>query len=68
MTMCCASLPICRYWTYSYEGFHQRVKRIAKASNYKNVSKRIVRYWVAQFALAMHAHDPDERQRISNMC
>ena len=43
--------PLRGYWTYSFEGFHQRVKQIAKDSNYKNVSKRILRYWSVQFGL-----------------
>ena len=34
---------------------HQRVKKIAKNSNYRNVSKRIVFFSGVQFGMAMHA-------------
>jgi len=43
--------PLREFWCYSFEAFHQRVKHIARASNFKNVSKRIMRFWCMQFNL-----------------
>ena len=49
-----ADCSIHRYWCYSFEGMHQRVKKIAANSNYRNVSKRIVFYHSLQFGLRMY--------------
>lgn len=57
-----------RYWCYSFEGFHQRVKRIARNSNYRNVSKRILVYWAIQFGLTMSQTTAKERRALSNLC
>ena len=43
--------PMRGVWCYSFEGFHQKMKRIAEGSNYKNVSDRIIDFWCMQFAL-----------------
>ena len=43
--------PLREYWCYSYEGFHQRVKHIARNSNWQIVSKRIARFFVYSSAL-----------------
>ena len=58
--------PMREYWCYSYEGMHQRVKRISKNSNWRNVSKRIMRFWCWQFACVMAARG-NERIRLSNL-
>ena len=58
--------PMREYWCYSYEGMHQRVKRIASGSNWRNVSKRIMRFWCNQFRCLMGvAHDA--RSRLNNI-
>jgi hypothetical protein len=59
--------PMREYWCYSYEGFHQRVKHICKNSSFKNVSKRVMRFWSMQFALCMGCRDARERTRLSNL-
>lgn len=61
--------PLRGYWCFSFEGFHQRVKHIARLSNFKNVSKRIMRFFCMQFNVIYgHVLDSDERVRLCNMC
>ena len=55
------------YHCWSYEGFHQRVKKIADASNFRNVSKRIVEYFCLQFGCVLGLR-PEERARWVNLC
>jgi hypothetical protein len=44
--------PMRGFWCWSFEGFHQIMKRIAADSNFKgNVCKRIVEVWRFQFGL-----------------
>jgi len=59
--------PLPEYWCYSFEGFHQKIKRISRASNWKNVGKRIVKFWCYQFACLMGTHDEAERSRLSGI-
>ena len=60
--------PMREYWTYSYEAFHQRVKHISRGSNWRNVAKRIMRYWCFQFMyLNSLRDDTKERARLSNL-
>ena len=56
-----------RYWCYAFEGFHQRIKRIAKDSNYRNISKRIVEFFTVQFGLVMN-RDGEERDTLAGLC
>jgi hypothetical protein len=58
--------PMRGFWCYSYEGLHQRVKRIARNSNFRNVAKRIAKCWSIQFAACMKS-SADERRRLSNL-
>ena len=57
-----------RYHCYSFEGFHQKVKRISKASNYKNVSKRIMKFHCIQFGLIHKLRNAHARRKLSNLC
>jgi len=41
------------YWCFSFEGFHQRVKRIASGSNFQDVQKRIMTTWAIQFGKSL---------------
>ena len=60
--------PLREFWCFSFEAFHQRVKHIAKASNFRNVTKRIMRFWCMQFNVVYgHTHDEKERVRLSNL-
>jgi len=43
--------PMRGYWCYSFEGFHQKMKRIAEGSNFRNVTERVVDFWRMRFAL-----------------
>ena len=60
--------PLRGMWCFSLEGFHQRVKRISKGSNFRNISKRIVYYWCMQFAVVNGLIDPALRPRWVNLC
>ena len=60
--------PMKGLWCYSFEGFHQRVKRIAEGSNFKNVSKRIIEFFCVQFGMIMHLPHGSERSRIAGLC
>ena len=60
--------PMRGYWCYSFEGFHQRIKRICRNSNYKYVSGRLVDFWIMQFRICMSIADPAERRRMVNLC
>jgi hypothetical protein len=60
--------PMSGYWCYAYEGFHQRVKRIAKGSKWKNVAKRIVSYFCMQFGVVFGYANSEERRKKSNLC
>ena len=59
--------PMRGYWCYSFEGFHQRVKRIAKDSNYKNICKRIVEFFCMQVGMQLGSHDANRRQKLSSL-
>ena len=59
--------PMSEYHCYSYEGFHQRVKHMCEASNYKNVSKRVGRFWGVQFGITHGTKDPAVRTALSNL-
>ena len=58
--------PMREYWCYSYEGMHQRVKRIANGSNWRNVSKRIMRFWCNQF-MCLIGLSQNEQRRLNNL-
>ena len=55
------------YWCFSYEGMHKRTKRIAKGSNWRNISKRIMRFFCLQHGVLMGCEDPQERQRLGGL-
>ena len=59
--------PLPEYWCYSFEGFHQRIKRISRGSNWKNVCWRIVSYWCYQFGIVMGMDDASESNRLSGL-
>ena len=59
--------PTREYHCFSYEGMHQRVKRISDASNWRNVSKRIMRFWRNQFMCLMGIGSSEERTRLNNL-
>ena len=59
--------PMREYWCYSYESFHQRVKRISRNSNWKNVAKRCMRYWCHQWAHVASCPDARERSRLTGI-
>ena len=41
------------YWCFSFEGFHQKVKKIASGGNFKDVQKRIMTTWAIQFGKSL---------------
>ena len=44
--------PMRGFWCWSFEGFHQVMRRIAADSNFKgNVCKRLLEVWRFQFGL-----------------
>jgi hypothetical protein len=59
--------PMPEYWCYSFEGFHQRIKRISKGSNWKDVCFRIASYWCYQFGILMGTPDSAEYARMSGL-
>jgi hypothetical protein len=60
--------PMRGYWCYSFEGFHQRVKRIARSSNFFNIAKRVVKFTCMQFGVIFGCRDPKERSRLATLC
>ena len=58
--------PMREYWCFSYEGMHQRVKRISKNSNWRNVAKRIMRFWCNQF-MCMMGSPVAHRDALNNL-
>ena len=60
--------PMRGYWCYSFEGFHQRVKRILRNCNYRNASNRCLKFWCMQFSRIMAERDPVRRREMSNLC
>ena len=59
--------PMRGYWCYSFEGFHQRVKRIAKDSNYINICKRVVDFYCMQFGVHLGCSDPKRQRKLSTL-
>ena len=60
--------PMRGYWCYSFEGFHQRIKRICKNANLKNISARLVDFWVMQFRFMVSIRDPEVRRCKCALC
>ena len=60
--------PLRGYWCYSFEGLHQRVKRILRSSNFKSCASRIMKFWCHQFSHLMTINDPVDQRNMSNLC
>ena len=52
----------------SYEGFHQKVKRITKGARTGiDPCKRVMKFWCYQFAFLNACSDPSERKRLQGL-
>ena len=60
--------PMPGFWAWSFEGFHQRVKRIMKSSNYKDVGRRIISFFGMQFAMYSACPDESKKKSMANLC
>ena len=60
--------PMRERWCYSYEGFHQKVKRITKGARTGiDPCKRVMKFWCYQFAFLNACSDPSERKRLQGL-